>query len=68
MSKPESHRRLTAACKFELYLATRSPESPLGEILRQQHHDVVVADDGASGLARCRLHDTGNQWHALDRE
>jgi GAF domain-containing protein/CheY-like chemotaxis protein len=24
----------------------------LGEILRQQHHDVVVADDGASGLAR----------------
>jgi GAF domain-containing protein/CheY-like chemotaxis protein len=26
----------------------------LGEILRQQHHDVVVADDGASGLARFR--------------
>jgi signal transduction histidine kinase/CheY-like chemotaxis protein len=24
----------------------------LGEILRQQHHEVVVADDGASGLAR----------------
>jgi GAF domain-containing protein len=26
----------------------------LGEILRQQHHDVVVADDGVSGLARFR--------------
>jgi CheY-like chemotaxis protein len=26
----------------------------LGEILRQQHHIVVVADDGASGLARFR--------------
>jgi CheY-like chemotaxis protein len=26
----------------------------LGDILRQQHHDVVVADDGASGLARFR--------------
>jgi GAF domain-containing protein/CheY-like chemotaxis protein len=26
----------------------------LGEILRQQHHHVVVADDGASGLARFR--------------
>jgi CheY-like chemotaxis protein len=26
----------------------------LGEILRQQHHQVVVANDGASGLARFR--------------
>jgi GAF domain-containing protein/CheY-like chemotaxis protein len=26
----------------------------LGEILRQQHHDVVLADDGVSGLARFR--------------
>jgi CheY-like chemotaxis protein len=26
----------------------------LGEILRQQRHDVVVADDGVSGLARFR--------------
>jgi signal transduction histidine kinase/CheY-like chemotaxis protein len=26
----------------------------LGEILRQQRHDVVIADDGASGLARFR--------------
>jgi hypothetical protein len=35
MSKPESRRRLTAARKFELYLATRVPNAPLGEILRQ---------------------------------
>ncbi|MDO9128887.1 MAG: hypothetical protein Q7U34_03385 [Anaerolineales bacterium] len=35
MPKSESCRRLTAARKFELYLATRSPEAPLGEILRQ---------------------------------
>ena len=35
MSKPESRRRLTAARKFELYLATRAPNAPLGEILRQ---------------------------------
>jgi CheY-like chemotaxis protein len=26
----------------------------LGEILRQQHHEVVVADDGLSGLAQFR--------------
>jgi two-component system cell cycle sensor histidine kinase/response regulator CckA len=26
----------------------------LGEILRQQHHEVVVEDDGAAGLARFR--------------
>jgi CheY-like chemotaxis protein len=26
----------------------------LGEILRQQRHDVVLADDGISGLARFR--------------
>ena len=35
MSKSERRPRLTAARKFELYLATRSPEAPLGEILRQ---------------------------------
>ena len=35
MSKSESRPRLTAARKLELYLATRSPEAPVGEILRQ---------------------------------
>jgi len=35
MSKSERRPRLTAARKFELYLATRSPDAPLGEILRQ---------------------------------
>lgn len=35
MSKSERRARLTAARKFELYLATRAPEAPLGEILRQ---------------------------------
>jgi hypothetical protein len=35
MSKSERRPRLTAARKFELYLATRAPEAPLGEILRQ---------------------------------
>ena len=35
MSKSEQRPRWTAARKFELYLATRSPEAPLGEILRQ---------------------------------
>jgi hypothetical protein len=31
----KSAQRLTAARKLELYLATRSPEAPVGEILRQ---------------------------------
>ena len=35
MSKTERRPRLTAARKFELYLATRSADAPLGEILRQ---------------------------------
>ena len=35
MSESKRRPRLTAARKFELYLATRSPEAPLGEILRQ---------------------------------
>lgn len=35
MSESESRRRLTAARKFELYLATRATDAPLGEILRQ---------------------------------
>ncbi len=35
MPESESRRRLTATRKFDLYLATRSPEAPLGEILRQ---------------------------------
>jgi len=35
MSKSERRPRLTAARKLELYLATRSSEAPVGEILRQ---------------------------------
>lgn len=35
MPKIERRPRLTAARKLELYLATRAPEAPLGEILRQ---------------------------------
>ena len=35
MSKTERRPRLTAARKFELYLATRTDNAPLGEILRQ---------------------------------
>ena len=35
MSKSERRLRLTAARKLELYAATRSPDAPLGEILRQ---------------------------------
>jgi transposase-like protein len=35
MSKSESRPRLTAARKLELYQATRAPEAPVGEILRQ---------------------------------
>jgi len=35
MSKTERRPRLTAVRKLELYLATRSADAPLGEILRQ---------------------------------
>jgi hypothetical protein len=35
MSKSRRRPRLTAARKLELYLATRSADAPLGEILRQ---------------------------------
>ena len=35
MSESKRRPRLTAARKFELYLATRPPDAPLGEILRQ---------------------------------
>lgn len=42
MSKLESRPRLTAARKLELYLATRAPEAPVGEILR--HYGVHLDD------------------------
>jgi hypothetical protein len=42
MSKPESRPRLTAARKLELYLATRAPDAPVGEILR--HYGVHLDD------------------------
>ena len=35
MTKAKSSQRLTAQRKLDLYLATRAPEAPLGEILRQ---------------------------------
>jgi hypothetical protein len=35
MSKAKAFQRLTAQRKLELYLATRAPEAPVGEILRQ---------------------------------
>jgi hypothetical protein len=35
MSKSKTFLRLTAQRKLELYLATRDPQAPLGEILRQ---------------------------------
>ena len=34
-TKLKSGQRLTAQRKLELYLATRAPEAPVGEILRQ---------------------------------
>lgn len=42
MSKSENRPRLTAARKLELYLATRAPEAPVGEILR--HYGVHLDD------------------------
>ncbi len=42
MSKSERRPRLTAVRKSELYLATRSPNAPLGEILR--HYEVHLDD------------------------
>ena len=35
MTKTKSTQRLTAQRKLELYLATRVPDAPVGEILRQ---------------------------------
>ena len=35
MGKPKTIQRLTAPRRLELYLATRAPEAPVGEILRQ---------------------------------
>ena len=34
MTKSKSTQRLTAQRKLELYLATRAPDAPVGEILR----------------------------------
>jgi hypothetical protein len=35
MTKSKSTQRLTAQRKLELYLATRAPDAPVGEILRE---------------------------------
>jgi hypothetical protein len=58
MSKAEIRPRLTAARKLELYLATRSPEAPVGEILRQygvhlddlRQIERVIEDSALAGL------------------
>jgi hypothetical protein len=58
MSKIERRPRLTAARKFELYLATRTADAPVGELLRQYgvHLDDlraierVVENSALSGL------------------
>src|SRR5512140_1984553 len=58
MSKSESRRRLTAARKLELYLATRAPEAPVGELLRQygvhlddlRQIERVIEDSALAGL------------------
>lgn len=42
MSKSKTFLRLTTQRKLELYLATRDPQAPLGEILRQYN---VQLDD-----------------------
>ena len=49
MSKTERRPRLTAARKFELYLATRSADAPLGK---------RVADGSVVAMNR------GNAWGA----
>ncbi|MBM3166653.1 MAG: hypothetical protein FJZ94_04320 [Chloroflexi bacterium] len=56
----ENHRpkRLTAQKKFELYLETRAPEAPIGEILRRyglhlpqlRHIEQVVESAAIAGL------------------
>jgi hypothetical protein len=42
MTKAKPTQRLTAQRKLELYLATRAPEAPVGEILR--HYGVHLDD------------------------
>jgi len=61
MSKSERRPRLTAARKLELYLATRSADAPLGEILRQYgvHLDDLRAIERvveSSALAGLKAH------------
>ena len=67
MSKTERRPRLTTARKFELYLATRSADAPLGEILRQYgvHLDDlraierVVESSALAGLKAQSRHGRG---------
>jgi transposase-like protein len=74
MSKTERRPRLTAARKFELYLATRSADAPLGEILRQYgvHLDdlraieCIVENSALAGLKAQTRH--GRQPTVLSPE
>ena len=61
MSKSESRPRLTATRKFELYLASRAKDAPLGELLRQYgvHLDDLRAIERtveSSALAGLKTH------------
>jgi GAF domain-containing protein len=53
---PEAFRASPGNASMRVLVIDDEPfvRDTLGEMLRQQHHDVVVADDGASGLARFR--------------
>ena len=54
MSKTERRPRLTAARKFELYLATRSADAPLGK--RVADGSVVAMNRGNAWGANVAVH------------
>jgi hypothetical protein len=58
MSKAKPFQRLTAQRKLELYLATRAPEAPVGEILRQYGvhlDDLRQIEQAVESAARAAL-------------
>jgi len=50
MNENQRPKRLTAQKKFELYLETRAPEAPIGEILRR--YDRVLVPELNRGQLR----------------